>query len=90
MEDSALRLNGDDLVADQLQYAVDNRLETLQDLFIRECHITLFDTGFGELGFDSNINGPLLTIVTKVCLYPVFKVHDALRVDLAGSLGSVR
>lgn len=86
LEDSVLGLNGDYLVADKLQYAVDNRLETLQDLFVCECHVTFFNTGLGELRFNSNINSPFLAIVPEVCFYPIFKVHNALRVDLAGSL----
>ncbi len=86
LEDSVLGLNSNDLIADELQDAVDNRLKTLQDFFICECHVTLFDAGFGELRFDSNVNSPLLTIVAEVCFYPVFKVHNTFCVDLAGSL----
>jgi hypothetical protein len=51
--------------------------------------VSLLDAGFGEFGFDADVDGPFLTIVAKVCLDSVLKVHDALCVDTSGHLGPV-
>jgi len=84
-----LRLDSDDLIPDELQNSVDHGLETLQNLLVRKRHVTLLNAGLGKLCLDANVDCPLLAIVSEVGLYPVFKVHDAFRIDLASRLGAV-
>jgi hypothetical protein len=84
-----LRLNGDNLIPDELQNAIDHGLEALQNLLIRKRHVTLLDAGLGVLSLDTDIDRPLLAIVPEVGLYPVLKVHDALGVHLSSRLGAV-
>lgn len=83
-------MNGDDLVPDELEDAIDDRLKALQDLLVRECHVTFFNASLGEFGLDTDIDGPLLAIVAEISLYPVLKVHDALGVDFSSRLGAIR
>lgn len=77
-------MNGDDLVPDELENAVHDRLEALQDLLVRERHVTFFNTCFWELGFDTDVDGPLLPVISEISLDTVLEVHDALCVDFAG------
>ena len=76
-----MSLNGDDLVPDELEDAIHDRLKALQYLLIRECHVSILDGRFWKLGFDTNIYGPLLAVVTEVGFYPVLEIHYAFRVD---------
>lgn len=82
---TVLCLNGDNLVADQLEDTVHDRLEALKDLLVHESHVTLLNTGIGEVGLDTHIHCPFLPVVAEVGLDTVLKVHDTLRVDLARS-----
>ena len=90
LEYAVLGLNGNDLVADKFENAIYDGLETLQNLFVGEGHVTFFDTRVWEFGLNANIDSPFLTVVPEVGLYPVLEVHDTLRVDFAGGLGAVR
>lgn len=83
---TVLSLDGDNLVSYELEDAIDDRLKALQDLLVGECHVTFLNAGLGELGLNTNVNSPLLTIVAEISLDSVFEVHDALCVDTAGSL----
>lgn len=78
------------MVAHELQNSVDNRLETLQNFLVGEGHVAFFNSSLGELGLNTNIHGPLLTVIPEVGLDSVLKVHDALGVHLASSLGTIR
>jgi hypothetical protein len=80
-----LRLNGDNLIPHQFQYSVHDGLETLQNLLIGKGHVAFLDTGLWEFCLDTNIDGPLLSIVSEIGLDSVLKVHDALCVYLASS-----
>lgn len=83
---AVLRLNGNDLISNQLENPVDNRLKALQDFFIGKGHVAFFNSSLRELGLDANIDSPLLTIVSEVGLDPVLEIHDTLGVHSAGSL----
>jgi hypothetical protein len=85
-----LCLNGNDLIPDKLQDAVHYRLEALQNLLVRECHVAFLNASLWELSLDTDIDSPLLAIVSEVGLYPVLKVHDALGVDLACGFRTIR
>jgi hypothetical protein len=86
---AVLCLDGDDLVPHELQDAVHNGLETLQDLLVGERHEALLDVGLQIVGLDADIDRPLLPVVSEVGLDPVLEVHDAFCVDLARRLGSI-
>jgi hypothetical protein len=86
LQKSVLRLNGNDLVSNELQNSVDYRLEALQDFLVCESHVTFLDSSLGELGLDAHVHSPLLTVIPEVGLDSVLKVHDALGVHLASSL----
>jgi hypothetical protein len=86
LQESVLCLNGNDLIPDQLQDSVHDRLEALQNLFVCEGHVALLDSGVGELSLNAHVHGPLLTVIPEVGLDSVLKVHDALGVHLTGSL----
>lgn len=90
LQQPVLRLNRNDLVPNQLQDPVNNRLKALQNFLIRERHVTLLNTGFGEFSLNANVHRPLLPVVSEVRLDPVLEVHDALGVHLARSLGAIR
>ena len=90
LEHSVLGLDGDDLVPDELENAVHDRFETLQDFFVRECHVAFFDTGVWEFGLDANVHGPFLTVVPKIGLDAVFEVHDAFRIHFPRRLRPIR
>ena len=90
LQQPVLGLDSDDLVSHKLQNSVDDRLETLQNLLVGESHVAFFDPGLGELSLDTHIDGPLLTVIPEVGLDSVLKVHDALGVHLARSLGTIR
>jgi hypothetical protein len=83
-------LNGNNLIPDKFQDTVHHRLEALQNLLIRECHVTFLNTSLWELSLDTDIDSPLLAIVSEIGLYPVLKVHDALGVDFTCGFRSVR
>jgi hypothetical protein len=83
-------LNRNNLVPNQLQDTVHHRLKALQNLLVGEGHVSFFNSSLWKLCFNTDIHRPLLAIVSEVCLYSVFKVHDTLGVHFAGSLGSVR
>ena len=80
LENSALGLDGDDLIADEFKDAVDNGFEALEDLLIRERHVAFFDACFWELCLDAHIDSPLLAVVPEVCFYSVLEIHDAFGV----------
>lgn len=82
-------MDGDDLIAHQFENSIDDRLEALEDLFIRERHEALFNAGVGELRLDTDVDRPLLAVVAEVGLDAVFKVHDALRIHLPSYPGTV-
>lgn len=83
-------MDGYDLVPNQLEDSVDDGLETLQDLLVRESHVALLDASLGEVCLDSNVHCPLLAVVAEVCLDSVLKVHDTLGVYLPSSPRAVR
>ena len=83
---AVLSLNGNDLVADKFENAVNNRFEALQDFLVGESHVSFFDASLGELSLDTHINGPLLVVVAEIGLDSVLKVHDTLCVDTTGRL----
>lgn len=83
---TVLSLNGDDLVSYKFENAVDDGLKALQNLLVGESHVSFLNARLGELGLDADVNSPLLPIVAEIGLDSVFKVHDALCVDTAGSL----
>jgi hypothetical protein len=83
---AVLSLNGNDLVSDKLENAVNDRLEALQNFLVGESHVSFFDASLGEFSFDANIDSPLLVVVAEIGLDSVFKVHDTLCVDTAGCL----
>jgi hypothetical protein len=62
----------------------------LENLLVGESHVTFFNGRLWVFGFDTNVDRPLLTIVTEISLYPVLKVHDTFGIDLASRLGSIR
>ena len=80
----------DDLVPHQLQDSIHHGLKTLQNLLIRERHITLLNSRLRELSFNAHIHSPLLPVIPKVGLDTVLKVHDALGVHLARRARPVR
>jgi hypothetical protein len=86
LQKSVLRLDGDDLVPNELQNSVHHRLKALQDLLVCEGHVAFLDSSVRELSLDAHIHGPLLTVIPEVGLDSVLKVHDALGVHLTGSL----
>lgn len=90
LQEPVLRLDGNDLVPHKLQNSIDHRLEALQNFLVCESHVTFLDTRLRELGFDANINSPLLAVIPEVGLDSVLEVHDALGVNLAGSLRAIR
>ena len=79
-------MDGDDLVPNQLEDTVDDRLKALQDFLVCEGHVAFLDAGLGELGLDTDVDGPLLAVVAEVGLDSVLEIHDALCVDSAGRL----
>jgi hypothetical protein len=85
-----LCLDRNDLISDQFQNSVDDRLKALENFLVGESHVTFFNRRFGILGLNTNVDRPLLTVVAEIGLYPVLKVHDTLGVDFASSLGSIR
>ena len=85
-----LGLDGDDLVADQLEDTVDDGLEALEDLLVGKGHVPLLDASIRKVRLDAHVHRPLLAVVPEVGLDPVLKVHDALGVDLAGGARTVR
>jgi hypothetical protein len=85
-----LCLNGDDLISDQFQNPIDHGLETLQNLFVGESHVTFLNGRLRVLSLDTDVDRPFLTIVTEIGLYPILEVHDTFGVDLASGLGSIR
>ncbi len=89
LEGAVLGLDSDDLVADELEDAVDDRLEALQNFLVSESHVTFFNACLRELGLDTNINSPLLSVVPEVGLDSVLEVHDALGVHASGGLGAI-
>lgn len=89
LQGAVLGLDGNDLVSHKLQNAVDDGLEALENLLVGEGHVTLLDTGLGELSLDTDIDSPLLAVIPEVSLDSVLKVHDALGVDTAGRLGAI-
>jgi len=90
LERAILRLDSDDLIPDKLQDTVDHWLETLQDLLVGEGHVSLLDASLRELGLNTNINSPFLTVVPEISLDSVLEIHDALGVNTTGGLGSIR
>lgn len=82
-------MDRNDLVPDKLQDPVDHGFEALQNLFVRKCHVSLFNTSLWELGLDAYIDSPFLTIVSEVGLYSVLEIHDTLSIDLACSSRTV-
>jgi hypothetical protein len=89
LESAVLGLDGNDLVSHELQDTVDNGLETLKDLLVGEGHVTLLNTSLRELSLDTNIDSPLLTVVSEISLDSVLEVHDTLGVDSASGLGAI-
>lgn len=83
---AVLSLDGNDLVSDKLENAVNDRLEALQNFLVCESHVTLLNAGLGEFSLDTNIDSPLLVVVAEIGLDSVLKVHDALCVNTAGCL----
>lgn len=83
LDQTVLCLNGDNLVADQLEDTVHDRLKALKNLLVHKCHVTLLNTSIGEVGLDTHVHCPFLSVVAEVGLDTVLKVHDTLRVDLA-------
>lgn len=83
-------LDGNDLIADQFQNAVDNRLETLKNLLIGKSHISIFNASLSKVGFDTDIHSPLLTIVAEVCLDTILKVHDTFGIHLPSCPRAIR
>lgn len=86
---TVLCLNGNDLIPNQLKNPVHYRLKALENLLIGESHVTFLNTSVREFSLNTDINSPFLTIVSKVGLDSVFKVHDALGVHSAGRLRSI-
>lgn len=89
LQGAVLGLDGNNLVADELENAVDDGLKALENLFVGKGHVALFDASLGELSLDADVDGPLLTVVAEIGLDAVLKVHDALGVDAAGRLGAI-
>lgn len=83
-------MNGDNLVADQLEDTVHDRLKALKDLLVHKCHVALLNTSIGEVGLDTHVYCPFLPVVAEVGLYTVLEVHDTLRVDLARRPRAIR
>jgi hypothetical protein len=83
-------LNGDNLIANQLENTVHNRFKALKNLFIGEGHVALLDAGVREVSLNTHIYSPLLPVVTEIGLDAVLKVHDTLRVYLACSPRAIR
>ena len=90
LEHSVLRLDGNDLVPDELEDAIDDGFETLQDFLVRERHVAFFDTGVWEFGLDADVDGPFLAIVPEIGFDAVFEVHDAFRIHFPRRLRPVR
>lgn len=88
LQSSVLRLDSNDLVAYEFQDAIDNGLKALENFFIGKRHVAFLDTSLWEFSLDTNINSPLLAVVAEISLDSIFKVHDALGVYSAGSLGA--
>jgi hypothetical protein len=61
----------------------------LQNLLVGEGHVSFLNAGLGKLSLNTDIDGPLLTIVSEVGFYSVLKVHNTLGVNLSSSLGSI-
>jgi len=89
LQSAVLSLDGNDLVPHELQDAVNNRLEALQNLLISESHVAFLDTSLGEFRLDTDIDRPFLSVVPEIGLDSVLEVHDALGIDTTGRLGSV-
>ena len=89
LQDAVLGLDSDDLVADEFEDAVDDGLETLQDLFIGEGHVTFFNAGVWEFGLNADIDGPFLAVIAEIGLYSVLKIHDAFCVDFTSCLRAI-
>ena len=90
LKQSVLGLNGNDLVANELENAVHHGLETLENLLIGKGHVPFLDARIGEIGFDTHVDRPLLTVVPEVCLDTILEIHNAFGIDLARRAGSVR
>jgi len=90
LQHPVLRLNGNDLVPNQLENAVHHRLKALQNLLVCKGHISFFNARFRELSFNANIYGPFLSVIPEIRLDSVLEVHDAFGVDLARRLRPIR
>ncbi|KAI6753122.1 hypothetical protein HG531_005291 [Fusarium graminearum] len=68
LKSTVLSLDRNNLVPDELQNTVDNRLEALKNLLVGEGHVTLLNASLRELGLNTDINSPLLTVVSEIGL----------------------
>ncbi len=89
MQCSVLRLDGDDLIPDKFENTVNNGFETLQNLLVRECHVTFLNASLREFGLNTDVDGPLLPVVPEISLDSVLEVHDAFCVYTTSRLRTV-